>query len=48
MSHLLLKVREGGAKCIAHCELRAVFGAPNIEAVRQTAVMQLLQGKGSF
>lgn len=40
-----LQVREGGAECVAHVEVRAVFGAPDIEAVRHTAVIQLLQGQ---
>lgn len=42
---LTLKVREGGAECVAHVEVRAVFGAPDIEAARHTAVIQLFQGK---
>lgn len=40
-----LKVREGGAQCVAHMELQAIFGAPDIDAVRHTAVIQLFQGK---
>ena len=37
-------MREGGAQCVAHMELQAIFGAPDIDAVRHTAVIQLFQG----
>jgi len=40
-----LKVREGGAKCVAHVDVRAIFGAPDVEAARHTAVIQLFEGK---
>ena len=42
-----IQVREGGAECVAHVEVRAVFGAPDIEAARHTAVIQLFQGENS-
>ena len=39
------QVREGGAKCVAHVDVRAIFGAPDVEAARHTAVIQLFEGR---
>ena len=41
---LTLTLRQGGARCVGHVLVEAIFGAPQVEAVRRTAVLRHFAG----